>query len=862
MAGFALEGGALGGILGSFGPWGVAAAASIGLVSAAFDYLNEHAAKFGEASIQINKVGQATGLTTTEVRGLSEAAEKAGVSGDEIGSSFERLTANLATAREGTGTLFTSLEKVNGQLAVDVAGAKSGAEAWDLIAKAVTGTGNAFDKAAIAKAAFGKGGVVDVPVLQATDAAGGLAAYSEEVQKATGITDQLTQRVAGLKAEIEATKKQTENVYASLYSVEVLTRQAEFAKVQFSVSQSFAAMVKAAGGFHWSDFLPSESDPGVTDLEARARAAPSGDGQAASPAAAGSSDKIKEQANETQRLTTVTTSLAAAQANAEKALQAYDSEGVTSTTTIEALTASRKNAGDALLLLSNLEKAHITTLNGAATGEEILKAKTDALTAAFNQGKITAEDYNRALHGDTNNVVAGLQDQRSVIEAIGGAAKMAAQYAADYAAQLRAGKDPADALAIASEKLANAQAAANASAQAQTWTLQNNLAVAQAWTASGQMLAQQQATYNQLVHDGVDSETAGATAAAQYADAKARAVAAGEKLVQSSQDNLDKITAQGTGMEGVVASSIAYRDAIQAGATATQAAAISADTLQASMVQAAQAADRVAQSEAAAALSAATAKSKGNPFTTTNLDPWNVQDQPTGSSLPLIQTAKGLYPANDARGFAIAFQQQNGTLNPPPDLNQIANSYVSRGDYAGALTDTERLGANSMSTVDTLVQNQNGMTSDKGIQTSNLQAEMAWLNTLPETIARDQKLVSLQQSIDQLTSATTANTAATLNPLYTQGAGALAIGYYHAANGFDGVAQGPTSGDQVPFHAMVNGGERIQITPAGQSGTKQSGSGGQPVVIQNFDFRGTQSNSRRSARQAAQGFGQTAAAMR
>jgi len=58
------------------------------LVNAAFEYFNEHAAKFGEASIALNKVSLATGLTTTDLRGLSEAAEKAGVSGDEITLSF------------------------------------------------------------------------------------------------------------------------------------------------------------------------------------------------------------------------------------------------------------------------------------------------------------------------------------------------------------------------------------------------------------------------------------------------------------------------------------------------------------------------------------------------------------------------------------------------------------------------------------------------------------------------------------------------------------------------------------------------------------------------------------------------------
>jgi hypothetical protein len=71
------------------------------------------------------------------------------------------------------------------------------------------------------------------------------------------------------------------------------------------------------------------------------------------------------------------------------------------------------------------------------------------------------------------------------------------------------------------------------------------------------------------------------------------------------------------------------------------------------------------------------------------------------------------------------------------------------------------------------------------------------------------------------------------------------------------IAQGPTSGDQVPFQAMINGGERVQITPAGQSSNDNSK---QTTIVQNF-YGGTQDNRRRSRRQAEQGFAQSIAAI-
>ncbi len=126
--------------------------------------------------------------------------------------------------------------------------------------------------------------------------------------------------------------------------------------------------------------------------------------------------------------------------------------------------------------------------------------------------------------------------------------------------------------------------------------MQNSLPVARAWTEATRMRAQEQATYNNLVDKGKTSEEAAAVAAKEYELSKASAVASAEKLVQSSQDNLDKIRAQGTGMEAVVDYSITYRDAIQAGATATQAASIAGNNLAASMLQAAKAAQQMEQS--------------------------------------------------------------------------------------------------------------------------------------------------------------------------------------------------------------------------------------------------------------------------
>lgn len=425
--------------------------------------------------------------------------------------------------------------------------------------------------------------------------------------------------------------------------------------------------------------------------------------------------------------------------------------------------------------------------------------------------------------------------------------------------------------------------------------MQNQLPVAEAWTNSGRMLAQQQATYNDLIDQGKTSEEAAAVAAQQYALSKAAAVANAQKLVQASQDNLDLVNAQATGQEANVRAAISYRDAIQAGATATQAAAIWSNTLQANLQQAAIAASKIEIQSAQdlnSKISGAVYDSAGNlvginngtgggspstggrpsyfntdgkQYTSVGGDPrldQFLRTQAKQENLGISGLVNTAYSGGDLVAALNAVKNAPNTYGADPVM---AASLAAHGYDLNAILGPQRSTIDDkISQMDTLVQLQNAKTNNKDEQVANLKAEMDWLQALPETISRDQKIVSLQQSIDQLKNATDANTAATaatLNPLYSQGHGALPqIGYFHAASGLDVIAQGPTVGDQVPFKAMVNGGERIRIeTPAQQAENDNRQSS--QTVTNNFVFNDTKTSSdRRVRRQLAQGFGQIVAA--
>ncbi|ODM71674.1 phage tail length tape measure family protein [Bradyrhizobium elkanii] len=486
------------------------------------------------------------------------------------------------------------------------------------------------------------------------------------------------------------------------------------------------------------------------------------------------------------------------------------------------------------------------------------------------------------------------KNQLPVYEAVGGAAKMAAQATADYKNYMDQGKTATEASALAASNMAARMAQVKAAAQESLASLRDQAAVASATTVQTQISAQARATYNQLLRDGVDSATAEAVATQQAANSRAQVNVQMERAVQSSQDQLDLVNAQATGQEATVKAAIAYRDAMRAGATATQAAAISANTLQASLQQAAiaaAAAEVKSAQDLNSKISGAVYNSEGalvginngtgvgSPSTGGRPSYFNTDGKQYTSEAgdPRLnaalryqaqQESVGVQGAVDVAygtgGLAAALaaaKSQPNTYGADPGL---AASLGPKGYDVNAILGPQRsVVDDKITSVDNLTQLLNAKTTDKGAQVANLQSEMEWLQTLPQSLARDQKIVNLQQSIDQLKNATDANTAvtqATLNPLYN-GRDALRIGYYKAASGLDVIAQGPTSGDQVPFHAMINGGERVKImTAAEQAAASASNDNRRSTTINISMGAVSTSTERRVRRQIAQGYGQALAA--
>jgi hypothetical protein len=411
----------------------------------------------------------------------------------------------------------------------------------------------------------------------------------------------------------------------------------------------------------------------------------------------------------------------------------------------------------------------------------------------------------------------------------------------------------------------------------QLQAMHNALPVAQQWTEAGRMKAQYEATYLDLLNQGKTAQEAQAVASKQEELSRASAVANAQKLVQSSQDNLALVKAQSSGMEDVVSASIAYRDAVQAGATATQAAAISANMLAASYERAAQAAEQAARAQTqanqtaidaangttngivtAAQLNAASAAgSNRKQYTSTggsrDLNAMLLDQQRT-ESLGVAGAVDSAYASGGITAALQAIIKSPNTTGADPALAQLLSA---KGYDLNAILGPQRSNiGDKISAYDQIVQIQNSSTSDKNVQADNLQGEVGWLSTLPGSVARDQKILDLQKSIDDLRKSTddlNNTNGELLSPYYSQDPRTSHIGFRTQGMADGGsfiVPGGYSANDNMLVTMPLASGERVDVSRNGKSGASTN----QVTIHQTFNVApGTDVNEfGRTAYQATQ----------
>lgn len=343
--------------------------------------------------------------------------------------------------------------------------------------------------------------------------------------------------------------------------------------------------------------------------------------------------------------------------------------------------------------------------------------------------------------------------------------------------------------------------------------LQGQLLVAQQVTQAGQMRAQYEAQYAQLTLQGVAAEEAAQIAAAQYAVSQAQATSSVMQQVQALRDQNAMIKAAQNGTEATTAAGIAYRNAIRSGADSTAAAALRAETLKNMMLQSADAARQFAtamnQAQNSFTIAGYPTFQDGAPYGT------NVASEPTTgfqSTWETHPTGGTAYATTDLATALRIYNAKNGAApTAPPSLQQRVNNSIASGgsiqsaiNLAQAATPGTQTYQNSygvpgspgyvqgqsssttttqgeiLSTVQQLYQAMNAGTKDKAQQAANLQQELAWLQSQPQSLETITAINQLTQQIEQLTNSTDSlnNTnQELLSPYYNEDPRTSHIGY-------------------------------------------------------------------------------------
>jgi len=710
--------GPVGAILGSFGPWGVAAAAGIGLVSKALDYMNEGANKLGDTAAGLRQFADSTGLTITQVRGLTNVASDMGASSEQFGSALQKLTFNLKDARQGSGDLFTQLRMIDRGLAEQIASAHSTAEALNILGKAYNAATDATQKAAIARAAFGKEGANLGGVLAqiGDEGADGVNKISDALAKATGISEGFLKRNAELRVQIKSLTEENELLMQSIYAQPAQERQLQFLKGQNEILLKTREI---------TDAMAKQNVPMFGDVQAAGGIIPVRTPDLTSKPDTSITDAEIERAE----------TLATATKKATEAKQDYIN------TTVRQATESSKL---------------VAILGDAATAEERANARIAELTAAMAQDTEHANLYARAI--------ASVRD------------------AYDKSEQAAKGMTSAQSTlgSLMSQNTGRATAYGDA-----------NTELSKTQKESADRAAEAAAQARKLAQAQEDAAHAAALLKENLENIQWRQYLLGMSTFAAGMSNF---LPMGTGAPGQSSQPDVGTGGFLSGSSTTW---------------------------------RQSGSSSLNPF----VSPYGYsggQDISQSKSFTDMVAAAGAGGVQAALNYAMGQQAREPTYAYSPEGQGAMVQYgVTEQDIISQVT----------SLYSTLQQ------QNPAAQAASMQAEMAWLQSRPTSIAQQQAIAQLQQSIQGLTKSTDALNATNqelLSPYYTLDPRTSHIGFRSqgmATGGWVDVPGGYSANDNMIASIPVASGERIFVDPMGSRRTA-TGPGhttiniSQPILIQ------------------------------
>jgi hypothetical protein len=414
-------------LLASLGPGGLAVAAALGVVTQALSYLSDEANRMGVLAQHLKEVADTTGLTTTQLQALQVAGQAVGLSSDQVTTSVERFTVQLASLRQGTGPLYLDLMKINPALVTQMASTKDAAHAWDLLSQAFKQAGANANQ--LSTSAFGRGGIGTGRLLDATTSQGGIDAMSKSMTTLNSLTKEQVDYWTALKTQIDQTNQRAENIRASYFTTDVLERLLQAAQL----SERIAIAAKdSSSWFHALSMFVSDL---ATGAQLGVQALMAGQGIPSTLAAVNAAPAAAAKAS-------LARGLSAGQTTDLTQWTALDDKLTGVTTAQEKLTKAQNNNALSTQFVAAQSKVLMGVLGAAATTDELLIDKSKQLAAVVGvpQSMIDRQKQFYAVQ------LAGSDLQILVTNNLATAEQLRAQHLAELNQLIIAGRMPADQL--------------------------------------------------------------------------------------------------------------------------------------------------------------------------------------------------------------------------------------------------------------------------------------------------------------------------------------------------------------------------------------------------------------------------------
>jgi hypothetical protein len=882
--------GILGAVLQTFGKGGAAAAIAIGAVVLAVHKLSEGVHATAQYARDLKNFADATGLTTSQIQGLNKEASRFGIGTDEMRSSLMRFTSTFEEVRSGGGALLEIIRKIDSGLGEQALSAANEEEALNVLAAAYRKAGDEFQRARLLRAAFGRGGAAMGPLIENLDLDKITDKYAGR-----GLSENTIDQLKLLEGEIKTIGGNVSNRIYSLFAVPWL--EAEKAVLQYAdaITKDVEKSIKGP------------RTPTVSDL----------------PALIGEQQQLIDQVEELQskmqsRRGTYIEDLY------EQSQKAYERLKLVSGQ-IEELQAKQAAKGGGLTSGEPPFEARakdaqllVQTLGDLATAQERVLASTYQLEIAYKalgaEGKARIDELRESLEAlmqvraEMSQVepgtyqrqleelqalkaeypglvaqdaqrVAAMGDQLRIAQAVTGVQRLQVQQEVTYTQLKRQGVAPELAMTMAKHQSAIAQAQINTQAQQQLITLQNQAGLAAAVSGRDKIRAQELATINTLLQQGVDLETATAIAAQERANAEAQVKAQIENQIASLNESTELIYAQIRGNELNVKVRQAYNRAIREGADAETAAALAAATYNNLIAQRALKMAQIAQQWQPPPDDVAPSSTSS---TRTGLLPG------AGS---VVQEIEGYANAGSAfaRQFLSELQGSRGAaLLASPDLVEAVAKMRQEAALAPQLQQYQQTQEQAQQQLKQLQDQYRLGAAGTPQEKAQIQAQITYEDLIKSGVASDlahqianQELANAMQDLTQSVDENTSALQDQLDPIYTEGRAALRIGYY--GEGSSGTARTVTGtgyandnvgraggGSVYGGRAYVVGERGPELFVPGASGTivpnaaprgTDAAQSGNVIIINNNFPPGAVMGDRRTQYQAANSYGRAISAV-